>query len=399
LDVPVIVVEAGDRVGGRVRTDRVHGFLLDRGFQVFLTAYPEAASLLDYTALGLKPFYPGALIQIGDRRFRFADPGKRPIAGLNGLLAPIVTLPDVLRLARMRMAIRFSRPHDAVSSVDRGNDGERQTTLQYLRQFGLSDRVVERFFRPFFGGVFLERPLDTPASFFRFVFSMFAQGPATLPSYGMAAIPEQLADMLPRDTVRLNAPVATVERHGVQLASGEFLPARAVVVATDADAARKLVPPVPPVCWNSTTTIYFTASDSPIRENILVLNGNADGCVNHVCVPSDVAPGYAPTGSALISVSVIGVPDLDDADVITRVIDELRGWFGDAVTGWDPLRIDRVRQALPVSCPQPTESTPPHVHHGVFVCGDHLQDPSINGAMASGRKTAAAVLASLSETR
>ncbi len=55
----VLVLEASDGIGGGVRTDEVEGFLLDRGFQVFLMAYPEAQRVLDYGALDFKPFYPG----------------------------------------------------------------------------------------------------------------------------------------------------------------------------------------------------------------------------------------------------------------------------------------------------------------------------------------------------
>jgi len=383
-NVPALVLEAQDHVGGRVRTDRVDGFLLDRGFQVFLTAYPEAERVLDYKALALRPFYPGALVQLGGRRYRFADPWRRPLASLTGLLAPVASLLDAVRIARLRAeALRLGDPDIAAGST---------STQDYLRQSGLSERVIERFFRPFFGGVFLERALTTPSSFFRFAFAMFARGSAALPAEGMQAIPQQLASGLPPGTVRLNTRVRSVEPGCVRLVSGERVECRAVVVATDADSARQLLPGLPPVAWHSTTTIYYSARRSPVREGILVLNGTGQGLVNHVCVASDVSERYAPAGAALVSVSIIGVLDLDDHDLSRRVTQELREWFGESVAGWNLLRIYRIERALPVLTQGASSSAREPIHDGVLLCGDYLEDPSINGALLSGRNAAEAVL-------
>ncbi len=382
--VGVQLLEAADAVGGRVRTDEVAGFRLDRGFQVFLPAYPEAAAVLDYVALQLRPFYPGALIQCGARRYRFADPWRRPLASLSALLSPIATASDALRIARLRSA--------ALSSAAARNAADSIATCDDLRQFGLSERVIERFFRPFFGGVFLERELQTPSWFFRFVFAMFASRGAALPANGMQAIPEQLAAELPAATVRLNTPVASVEPGRVHLASGETVACAACVVATDAHSAGRLVSRGPSVRWNGTTTVYYAAPRSPVREGILVLNGMGPGLVNHVCVPSDVAGQYAPEGRTLVSVSIIGVPDLDDAELSRRVVEELRGWFGEGVAEWERLRVYRIAHALPrISAATPAAASSA-IPDGVYLCGDYLEDPSINGALVSGRQAAAAVL-------
>jgi len=380
---PVLVLEAQDGIGGRVRTDQVNAFPLDRGFQVFLTAYPEAAALLDYDKLALRPFYPGALIQLRRRRYRFADPWRRPLASLSGLLAPVASLPDAVRIARLRAAsLRRPDPNPAEPPI---------TTEDYLRQFNLSPRVVDRFFRPFFGGVFLDRTLSTPSSFFRFVFAMFATGDAAIPAGGMQAIPQQLADTLPPGTIRLNTPVKTVEPQRVRLASGQTIHAAATVLATDAHTVHDLLPPSPSVSWNSTTTIYYAAPRAPIPERILVLNGTGHGFVNHVCIPALSPHNDAQAAPALISVSLLGIPHLDDDALNRRVLQELRGWFGIAVKNWELLRIYRIEHALP-SMPAPGPSASgPVLQNGCFRCGDYLENPSINGALASGRKAAAAV--------
>jgi len=382
--VPVIVLEAADAVGGRIRTDHVDGFLLDRGFQVYLTAYPEAAAMLDYDALALKTFYPGALIQLDQRQYRFADPWRRPLASLASLTAPVARLSDALRIAQVRRA--------ALKRADGDHDDPQITTHTYLRNFGLSVRAIDRFFRPFFGGVFLERELNTPSSFFRFVFSMFASGSAALPAEGMQKIPEQLAAQLPAGTVRLNTPAASVAGDKVTTASGEVISCRAAVVATDFSTTARLLNAPQPYSWNSTTTVYYAARRSPIREAILVLNGMGRGLVNHVCVPSDAAKPYAPADRALVSVSIIGVPEMNDENIDRNVRDELAAWFGNDVTAWKLLRVYRIEHALPVQKTERSASENQTTEDGIFLCGDYLEDPSINGALVSGRKVAKAVV-------
>ncbi len=208
--VPVRVLEASDRVGGRVRTERVDGFLVDRGFQVLLTAYPECRAVLDYAALELRRFYSGADVMVDGGVHRVADPWRHPIAGVRTLLAPVLSPRDALRIATLRRQLQGMVNPSAGPDV--------RTTRRFLRDLGFSDRAVERFFVPFFGGVFLERKLETPSTMFGFVYSMFAEGRAAVPNAGMEQIPLQLAAMLPRGTVRLNAAGRAVDPGVVPLA-------------------------------------------------------------------------------------------------------------------------------------------------------------------------------------
>ncbi|MDX1675707.1 MAG: FAD-dependent oxidoreductase, partial [Longimicrobiales bacterium] len=200
LDVQLL--EASDRVGGRVRTDGVDGFLLDRGFQVLLTAYPEAGRVLDLEALELRPFHPGARIRVGDAFTRIGDPFRRPADLWPTLRSPVGTLADKLRVARLRARSVLQTPGFATRPAYRrlagdaagpAGDGSGSTTMERLEQEGLSDGMIERFFRPFLGGVFLESELVTSSAFFDFVMAMFSAGSAALPAGGMEAIPRQLA--------------------------------------------------------------------------------------------------------------------------------------------------------------------------------------------------------------
>ena len=201
----------------------------------------------------------------------------------------------------------------------------------------------------------------------------------------MQAIPNQLAASLPEASVRLNTPVTAVTADSIRLKSGEDVPCRAVVLATDAPAAHALLGSNDTTEWLGTTTLYYAAESSPVDEAILVLDGEGTGPVNHLCVLSDAQPSYAPRGSALISASVMGVPSQTDEDLDARVRAQLRDWYGDIVESWRMLRVDRIPRALP-RLTKRLESV--ERDDGLFVCGDHVATPSIQGTLESGRRTA-----------
>ena len=378
--------EASDDIGGRVRTDQVDGFLLDRGFQVFLTAYPEASKLLNYEKLELRPFDPGALIHLDDRFQRLTDPWRRPRHFLTTALSPVATLADKIRIASFRKYTTKGQLKDILTRTQ-------QKTLDLLSERGFSSTVIEKFFRPFLGGVFLDAKLETSSRMCEFVFRMFALGEATLPAAGMAEIPRQLAAYLPPDVVKTASPVDRIEGRTVILRSGERLTGRAVVVAAEAPAAKALIDGKFSTTGRSVCNLYFAADEPPIVEPILVLNGDGTGPINNLCVPSQVAPGYAPPGQSLISVSVLGAHE-DQQRLVEQVRDQLNDWFGPIVTTWRHLRTYSIPYALPsmhCTTAEPIEK-PAAVHEGLFVCGDHCDTASINGAMASGRRAAEIVL-------
>ena len=210
----VRVFEASDGVGGRVRTDVHDGFLLDRGFQVFLDTYPQTRKLLDLEALDLKAFEPGALIYRGGRLHRLMDVFRRPASAWSSLTAPVGSLSDKLRVGWLRMKLLNSSFEAIAAREDR-------TTESYLREFGFSETIIDRFFRAFYGGIFLERELRTSSRMFEFTFKLFGRGSATVPANGMGEIPKQLASRLPHGTIQLNQAVKTVGIDSITLESGE----------------------------------------------------------------------------------------------------------------------------------------------------------------------------------
>ena len=395
----VVVIEANHRLGGRVATEAVEGFRIDRGFQVYNDAYPEGRRQLDLDALALGRFDAGALVAEGGRLSPIADPWREPLTALAGLLRGTVGIADGLRVARLR--------HDAVRDwrggrldPDAPSSAAETTTREALAARGFSPGFVRRFFEPFFGGVFLERSLDTASTVFLFDFAMFALGRACLPRGGMDAIPRQLATALPEATVRTGTSAAAVEPGRVTLADGTIIAARDVVVATDAAAAGRLLPAPWSTrsgtrAWKPTRLVAFAADRSPLASRTLVVSAEARGPIDNLTVPSDVADGYAPPGAALVQVSVRATAPDDEVALVAAVRDQVAAWFGAGVRGWRHLTTIPVPRALPDESPAARRERPAtaRLAPGLVVCGDHCTSASINGALVSGRLAADAVAA------
>ena len=390
------ILEASDGVGGRVRTDLVDGFRLDRGFQVYLTAYPEGRRVLDLDALNLKPFTRAALVRIGGRFHRVADPRAEPFAAVKSLVNRVGNLGDKLRMARLSWEIDRGKLEHQIAREER-------LTLDFLRWNGrFSERMIDRLWRPLLGGIFLETELATSSRFFRFVFRTFVEGHAAVPALGMQAIPDQIAARLPADAMQLGARVERLGDRELTLDGGETRRTRAVVVATEGPAAARLIgEAVPDPGSRGTVTLYYAADRPPVTEPILMLNGGGVGPVNHVAVMSNVAPAYAPAGKALIVTSVIGVPSEDDAQLDQQTRVQLTGWFGPEVSGWRLLRSYRIPYALPDQTAGKLDpwQRPVRLRPGLYVCGDHRDNASIDGAMTSGFRAAQAVMEDLDAKR
>lgn len=387
--VDFLLLEAADALGGRVRTDEADGFLLDRGFQVLSTAYPEASRQLDFSALNLKAFEPGSLIRSDDGFHQVSDPWRCPQHVLKTAFAPVGTLTDKLRIGRLR----FSASRGTVDSIFERPD---VTTEHELQRLGFTETMIERFLRPFLGGVFLETDLQTTCRMMYFVFRMFSRGDTVLPEKGMGQIPLQLASHLPENSIRLNSPVAAIESRCVMLQSGESIAFSHVVVAAEQPAASRLIPELStdrdP---RSVRCVYFSAPEPPRKERLLILNGTRRGVVNNICVPSQIAPAYAPRGQSLISATVLN-RDHDSTTLHLQVAQQMREWFGDAVDSWTHLRTYDLPCAVPNQA-SPVAAAPGHMklRDRRYVCGDYRVNGSINGAMESGRRAAEELLAEM----
>ncbi|MFJ6988208.1 MULTISPECIES: NAD(P)/FAD-dependent oxidoreductase [unclassified Streptomyces] len=376
----VRVLEASDDVGGRMRSDRVEGFVVDRGFQVFNTSYPQVRRRLDLRALRLRPFTPGVTVHTADGPLRFRDPTRRPRAVTE-------LLPGRLAGPRDLLALGVLSSRDLLAPVGRLKRAEDRTTRTALAAAGFSDAFVERFFRPFLSGVFLEDRLETSGRFFHLVWRSMLRGTLCLPAAGIGAVPRALADALPAGTVRLETPVRRLTDEGVVTAGDREAPARAVVVATGPAPAAALLPGlrVPP--YREVTTYYHVTDRPPLREPTLLVDERRRFL--NTCVLSEVASRLAPAGHSLIATSVLGADDDGREPAVRRALGEA---YGADAGGWDLLTVRTVPEALPAMPPPQPLSRTTRVSPGRYVCGDHRATGSVQGALASGARAAREVL-------
>jgi phytoene dehydrogenase-like protein len=390
----VVLFEASDGVGGRVRTDERDGFLLDRGFQVYFTAYPASRRHLDHAALDLRAFDPGAVVRRGREESVLSDPSRDPKALMPSLLARVATLDDKLRTLNLaRQAVTWEWAESVGGLADGEGDA---STLEYLRSWGFSEKFTDGFFRPFYGGILLDRSLSTSEHVFRFTFRMLATGETVVPARGIGEIPKQLASNLPGGAIHLNTPVEELLRDGDRVvgvvADGGEHEAEAVVVAAAAPSAGRLAGVPAPEEAVGQVCAYYAAEGFGGGKKI-VLNAD-EGFVNNAVEISAVAPTYAPQGRHLLCVVSLQGFGLSDAEVLRRGVEDVTSWYPEAdLTPLAVYRIPFAQFAQPPGIhgrlPENRTATP-----GLLVAGEYTEDSSINGSMLSGEKAALEALRS-----
>ncbi len=388
----VLVVEAADAVGGRVRTDRVDGFLLDRGFQVLNDGYPEVRATVDLVRLDLRRMDDAVVVRRGGRLHRLGNPLARPADALGLAGTPLLGWGQKLRLGGYAAAA-------AALPADRLLARDDVPAREAWADAGITDETVDTVLRPFFAGVVLEEELTTSRRFLDLMLRMFARGRSTVPAAGMQALPEQLAGDLAPGTVRLGSPVAEVHPDGVVLDAGT-VDARAVVVATDAWTAHDLVPGLglPPAA-RGVTTVYHSAPVVPGQDSTLVTDADGSMVANSLVV-SAAAPSYAPAGRALVATSVVHGRHVQHGDEVdeSALLAVLAQLHEQDTSGWERVATYDLPHALPAMTAPHDFRRPVRVPYGegrVYVTGDHRDTSSLQGALVSGRRAAAAVVSDL----
>lgn len=389
----ILIIEASDGIGGRVRTDRVDGFLLDRGFQVLLTAYPTAKKLLDYKKLDLRSFKPGATILNDAHQYNIGDPFREPKMLWSTLSSPIGSLRDKLLLLKLQLRLRFT-------TVEKIFELPETNTLAYLLKYGFREKFIENFFRPFFTGIFLENKLSTSSRMFEFTFKMFSEGLAAVPAGGIGMIAEQLAECIENHELVLNERVVRIHSNQVFTKTGISYSATAIIVATDAPHIPLTQPPYHPPIGKSATTLYFsTPQRAPVTHRI-ALNSMKDQLINNIAFMDHISPFYAPTNRSLVSVSVGEHKFMPVDELEPLVRSELMQWYPDSAN-WKLLSHYVIPYALPMN--ESVNYSAPLQHSQVtdhcYICGDHLLNGSINGAMMSAQLAVSAMLSSPSFTQ
>jgi len=380
----VLIFEAADGIGGRVRSDLVEGYRLDRGFQVLLTAYPEAVRQLDMDALRLRRFDPGALVWADNTISQVGDPLRNPGSAISSAVAPVGGVADKARLARLLLRLRRADPVELQRSPD-------LPTVEALGRMGFGEKMIQRFFRPLLGGIQLDPALTSSSRMASLILRCLAVGEAAVPADGMGAIPAQMASHLAAGCVALRQRVVDVKPGLVRLESGAQVEADRVVVATEGTVAAQLLD-LPQVGSKAVSCVWYSAERAPHTKKLIALDGTAQGPGLNIAVLSNVAPEYSPNGGAVIAVAC---PGSRGDDLEPRVRAQLVGWFGAEVNRWRHLRTDSIAHAQPDQSPPITPRQAVSLGQGLFVCGDHRDTASIQGALVSGRRCGEEVVASL----
>lgn len=400
----VRILEASDRIGGRVRTDAsADGFLLDRGFQVLSTAYPAVQRHLDLKALRLRPI-ASRVILIHDGKWRQIG-ARFSIPGL-GFSNPLMTFGDRVRMGLLR---RYAR-HRSLDTIFHGKlrglkTGDSSIRDELSRRHFTEDGFITNIARPLFGGIFYDRELETSARMMLFAVKMLASGKMAIPEGGMGEIAAQLAAKLPANALRMETRVEGIVEAddravGVTLTGGEEMQSEAVVLATDLPNAARLTGGDEKIEGRSCVCVYFASTQSLYNGPRLLLNANPDAFVSHAIQLTNVSAAYGPKGQHLLSVTVLGDPDMSDEEVSKRCREEMAPWFPDKdlatlrQVGFFRIRFSQFKQTPGIFATLPSNTLPTK---GLFLAGEYTESSNIQGAITSGEKTARAVLEFLKE--
>ena len=376
-DIDVRIIEATDSIGGRMKTTRKDGFLLDHGFHVMQTGYPHSKSEIDFKALGAKRFTPGAIIirSNGGRiqQHVLSDPFRKPISSLSALFSQKWS--DLIRIAKLRISLG----RKDVDQIFEGDDG---TTEAFLRREGFSESFIDGFLRPLFSGIFLESKLETSERMFKFVFASMARGDMVLPRDGIQAYPNMIADRIGRHRIELSTTASAIDPNRLTL-NGEEVRTDQVVVA---HAGKQHMNQMKSV-W----TLYLSAPDSSIKGSYILLNGDYElgrNTIAHIAVPSNVQTTYSPEGRSLVALTIVGDASsalgLDSVEAIEKQArSELTALF-DGTEDWETLEIFHTKNALPPNDHRSDTSNKTRFEEKeVITCGDHMTHGSLEGAIRS----------------
>ncbi|OEY71396.1 NAD(P)/FAD-dependent oxidoreductase [Salegentibacter salarius] len=373
------IYEASDSVGGRIKTDLVEGYQLDRGFQVLLSAYPKALQYLDYQSLELQELLPGAVIYENAKLKTIGDPLRASSLIMPTIFSGIGTFSDKLKILSLYTDLKKLSVNDIFERKE-------TTTLAYLQEKGFSEEIISKFFKPFFSGIYLEPNLETSSRMFEFVFKMFGEGLAVIPKKGMGEISKNLARQLKNTKIHLNTPVKQVKEGEIILENQEVIPTNATIIATEASALVSNLKNQE-TQWKSCHSFYFETEKRTIEKPIIGLISDKDAMINNIFYHTSVAT-ESHGEKELLSVTVVKQTDLSEAELLKKVEEDLKNYcrVGDARF----LKHYFIKKALPKISPLHYEIDPTETQltDTIFLAGDQLLNSSQNAAMLSGERAA-----------
>jgi phytoene dehydrogenase-like protein len=374
------LLEKGNALGGRVQTSKVNGHLIDHGFQVYLPHYEEGKRFFDYGSLDFKPFAPGAMILYNEGNYdTIGDPLRRPATALSTLFSKVGSFRDKQRLLKLRKkAYKYCQNPSAVDTS--------MSTLDYLKNFGFKDEMINNFFVPFFSGVFFDQKLETSSAMFLFLYNKFASSLASIPSKGMGELANQLAAGLPQENIHLQTEVKSIGKKSVQVVGGSnYLGDKIIFAAPD---QKLLNGSENSTQWRSSHTLYFEAPQSPHDKKLVGIVAKKKTIVNNLSVLSNISASYAPDNKHQIAVSIFG--SVFSSAIEEQIKSECKSWFGNQVDKWELIDKHLIYKALPDQKHVNFHFDKATCKKGdkIYCAGDSMLNGSIDAALKSGRLAA-----------
>ena len=381
-----VLIEATDRVGGRVKTDIVNGYQLDHGFQVLLTAYPAAQKYLDYKALDLQNFLPGASIFKNKQQEIIGDPLRDVSLLFSTLIANIGTVADKLKILKLNTKLKKKSIAEIFSD-------EAKTTFLYLTDLGFSSEIINEFFTPFFSGIFLEDKLETSSRMFEFVYKMFGEGNAALPKGGIEEIPKQLLQQLKNTTINYHTAVSSIVENKIILADGKEIESDFTIIATEASNLIQNLKNQA-IEWQSCDTLYFETKQRTIKKPLIGLIPDQNTIINNIFYHTSLKTAIN-AGKELLSVTVVDNQGLSGKSLIEKVQTELKEHCG--ITSTTFIKHYCIPKSLPKLSELHYEISPSEsrLTETIYLAGDIQLNGSLNAAMIAGEKAALGVLENL----
>lgn len=373
------IIESSNGVGGRIKTFIKEGYQIDRGFQVLLTEYPQAKKHLDYKALKLQKLVSGACIFIKNKQLIIGNPIRNISLLIPTLFSEIGNIADKLKILKLYLYLRFK-------SIEKIFLSKELKTIDYLKKYGFSKKIINDFFKPFFAGIFLETELSTSSRMFEFVFKMFAQGEVAIPESGIQEIPNQIAKKLNKTNFIFNTQVDKIQDGEILLKNKIKIKSDYTIVATEVKNltdAHNLIS----VKWKSCVNFYFEVDKKSLRNGLIGLLPGNNTIINNIFFVSGIKSKI--TGpKQLLSVTVIDYKSLSNVDLIDRVQYELKKYCSINVIRL--ITQFNILKSLPdihdISyTKKPFEF---QISESIFLAGDHELYPSLNAAITSGEMSA-----------
>lgn len=376
-----VIIESTDRVGGRVKTDLIQGYQLDRGFQVLLTAYPAVKKHLDLESLKLQKLLSGAVIFKDNKQKLIGDPMRDFSLLFSTLFSGIGTFSDKIKILKLNQILKKKSLSTIFSEKE-------QSTLNYLFGFGFSEKIIGDFFKPFFSGIFLEKELETSSRMFQFIYKMFGEGYAAIPKGGMEAIPKQLSNKLKNTNIIFNSKVIDINKKQVFLDDKSVLQSDYTIIATEPS---NLLKNINSCSWKSCDTIYFETEFRVIKSKLIGLISQHESLINNIFYHTSLGVETKPK-KELLSVTVIDNQKLSINDLIKKVIQELKDYCKiDDITF---IKHYHIPKALPnvAKIQYDIDYNTEMSEESIFLAGDQQLNSSLNAAILSGERAAMSVL-------